>query len=93
MEAFAVQLRSPVPNTVEVSIGGATQTVQVGGDRPVTLHIEPRSVYARYSWLHLLSIGTRDGFVPHLSLPGSDDARYLGVQVRLEARVRDAPEE
>ena len=94
VEVFAVQLSSRVPNTVEVSIGGAAQTVQVeGGDRPVTLRIEPRAVYARNSWLHLLSIGARDGFVPHLSEPDSDDARYLGVQVRLAARARHSPEE
>ena len=93
VEAFAVQLRSRVPNTVKVSLGRATRTVQVEGDRPVTLHIEPRSVYARRSRFHLLSIGTRDGFVPHLWEPDSADTRYLGVQVRLEARVNDAREE
>ena len=93
VEVFAVQLSSHVPNTVEVSIGGATETVQVGGDLPVTLRIEPRAVYARNSWLHLLSIRTRDGYVPHLSELDSDDERYLGVQVRLAARATDAPEE
>ena len=93
VEAFTVQLRSRVPNTVKVSLGGAAQTVQLEGDRPVTLHIEPRSVYSRRSWFHLLSVGTRDGFVPHLWEPDSGDTRYLGVQVRLEARVKDAGEE
>ena len=93
VEVFAVQLSSHVPNTVEVSIGGTTETVQVGGDLPVTLRIEPRAVYARNSWLHLLSIRTRDGYVPHLSELNSDDERYLGVQVRLAARATDAPEE
>ena len=92
VEVFAVQLRSRVPNTVSVSLGGSTQTVQVERDRPVTLHIEPRSVHARRSWFHLLSVGTRDGFVPYLWAPDSVDTRYLGVEVRLEARVKGARE-
>ena len=93
VETFEVQLTSPVQNTVEVSLGGPAQTVDVGSNRPITLHLEPRPVYARSSWLHLLSIGTRDGVVPHLSLPESNDARYLGVWVRLEARVANELDE
>lgn len=87
VEAFEVRLRSFVPNTVRVSIGGSAQTVRVGSDLPVTLRVEPRPVYARESWFHLLSVETQDGLVQRL-VRESEDARYLGVQVRLDPTVR-----
>ena len=90
IERATLTLMSRVPNTVEVSLGGATRRVDLapGVRREVTL--QPDGVYARHSWAYLLSVRSEAGFVPRLVEPGSRDSRYLGVAVQLTPRFGEA---
>ena len=83
-------LRSRVANSVELSMGGATQRIDLapGAAREVTLR--PEGVYSRRSWAYLLAVRSASGFVPRLLEPGSEDGRYLGVAVRIAVRFDDA---
>ena len=83
-------LRSRVANSVELSMGGATQRIDLapGAAREVTLR--PEGVYSRRSWAYLLAVRSESGFVPRLVEPGSTDSRYLGVAVRIAVRFGDA---
>ncbi len=84
---MTLALRSPISNTVNVSLGGASQTVRLepGVVRRVTL--VPDGVYARQSWAYVLSVRTKEGFVPRLTERDSRDSRYLGVAVDLNATL------
>ena len=85
LETVQVTLNSRVANRVYVELGGDSVSVELEAGRPRTVTLEPRGVYARRSWAYLLSVETRDGFVPRLVEPDSGDRRYLGVAVRLDA--------
>ena len=84
---MTLTLRSPISNTVNVSLGGASQTVRLeaGVVRRVTL--VPDGVYARQSWAYVLSVRTQEGFVPRLTERDSRDSRYLGVAIDLNATL------
>ena len=58
---------------------------------PTQVTLTPRGVFSRESWAYLLSVTTRDGFVPRLREPSSTDSRYLGVALRLTPTVDVAP--
>ena len=81
-----VTLLSRVANAVEVSLGGATEHVELAAGVPRDVVLRPRGVYSRRSWAYLLSVRTETGFVPRLVEPGSRDSRYLGVAVRMTPR-------
>ena len=85
IEALAIRLRSPVANTVDIAVGGPTQTIDLRSNTPVTLRMEPRGVHARGAWAYLLSVSARSGIVPRLISPQTRDARYLGVRISLTA--------
>jgi len=85
--ALRVTLSAPIDNEVTVRIGGSEAAVHVRAGVPVQVTLIPRGVFAQASWAYLLSVTTRDGFVPRLREPGSTDSRYLGVAVRLTPTV------
>lgn len=87
VDGFEVRLESPVPNTVTVSMGGPSRTVEVPPNQTVSLRFEPRGVYARASWSYLMTVTTRTGFVPLLLRPESPDGRYLGTLINLSAKT------
>ena len=76
-------LRSRGANSVAVSMGGATQHIDLDPGVPREITLQPKGVYSRRSWAYLLSLRSESGFVPRLVEPGSTDGRYLGVAVRL----------
>lgn len=82
-----VRLLSRVANTVEVSLGGATERVELAAGVPREVTLRPEGVYARRSWAYLLSVRSETGFVPRLVEPDSRDSRYLGVAVQVASRV------
>ncbi len=88
IEAFDVRLLSRVRNTVEVSIGGPTRSVELQADAPVTIRFEPHGVHARGRWAYLLRVEPRNGFVPRVVSPLTSDSRHLGVRLDLAATPR-----
>jgi len=82
-----VRLLSRVANTVEVSLGGATERVELAPGVPREVTLRPEGVYARRSWAYLLSVRSETGFVPRLVEPDSRDSRYLGVAVQVASRL------
>ena len=80
-------LRSPVANSVDVRLGGASRTVELEPGVSQSVSLKPVGVYARRSWAYLLSVRTENGFVPRLTEAGSSDGRYLGVILDLAATV------
>ena len=90
MAEATLRLVSPVANSVEVSLGGATEHVELDAGVPREVSLRPEGVYARRSWAYLLSVRSATGFVPRLVEPGSRDSRYLGVAVRIAPRLAGA---
>jgi hypothetical protein len=88
---LALTLESPRANSVSVRIGGATTRVDLKPGVPAEVVIEPRGVYSRRSYAYLLSLASRDGFVPRLDDPKSDDGRHLGVLIKTLRAEMDAP--
>ena len=88
--ALSVTLSAPIDNEVTVRIGGSETTVQLRAGVPKEVTLAPRGVVSRQTWAYLLTVTTRDGFVPRLRDPSSTDSRYLGVELRLTPTV-DVP--
>ena len=80
-----LKLMSPVANTVFVRMGGTKHKVELDPGVERQVFLEPDGVYSRRSWAYLLSVETKEGFVPRLREPGSTDSRFLGVAVELAA--------
>ena len=59
-----VTLLSRVANTVTVELGGDRRDVDVEANRPTSVTLVPRGVYARRSWAYLLSVTAREGITP-----------------------------
>ncbi len=81
-----VTLLSRVGNTVTVELGGDRREVDVEANKPTSVTLVPRGVYARRSWAYLLSVTASEGITPRLVNSRSRDGRYLGVAVTLQAR-------
>ena len=80
-------LRSPVANTVSVSMGGRTHVVQLEPNVARDVTLTPDGVYSRRSWAYVLSLETEEGFVPRLVDLESGDGRYLGAVFQLSATL------
>lgn len=82
-----VVLRAPIDNRVAVTVDGATQVADVTPDAATRLTFAVDGVHARGAQNFILSVTTRDGFVPRLRTRGSGDPRVLGVSIQLSPRV------
>ena len=89
MTGVTVTLSAPIDNEVTVRIGGSEALVCVQAGVPAQVTLTPRGVFSRQSWAYLLSVTTRDGFVPRLQEPSSTDPRYLGVALQLRPTVSE----
>ena len=87
LTSVTVTLSAPIDNEVTLRIGGSEALVQLLAGVPAQITLTPRGVFSRQSWAYLLSVTTRDGFVPRLLEPHSTDPRYLGVALRLRPTV------
>ena len=83
--ALDVTLRSPVSNTVTVTVDGSTQRVELQAREPVSLRLPVEGVHASGAQNFILAIETTEGIVPRLENSRSNDSRFLGVLVNLEA--------
>ena len=66
-----------------MAAGGASRTVDLDPGRSAYIRLPVRSVYARSGHGFVLSVITRNGFVPRLRDSTNDDGRYLGVALQM----------
>ena len=85
VSALDVTLRSPVTNTVTVTVDGSTQRVELQPREPVTLRTSVEGVHASGAQNFVLTVETTEGVVPRLENSRSNDRRFLGVLVNLDA--------
>ncbi len=79
-----VTLTTPIANTVRISAGGGSRTLQLDRDVRYELQLPARTVaQVGGSVGALLQIRPSRSFVPHLVNPPSGDGRALGVLVRV----------
>ena len=90
LAALEVELRSPVGDRVTLAAGGASRTVDLDPGRSASIRLPVRSVYARSGYGFVLSVITRNGFVPHLRDSTNNDGRYLGVALQMTGVPADA---
>ena len=88
LSELAVTLRSPIPNTVTVTVDGSRHRAEVQPDTPVSIRIPVQGVYAAGAQNFLLRVETDRGFVPQLTDGRSRDQRYLGVSLELVGLTR-----
>jgi len=82
-----ITLRAPIANEVDIAFGGDEKTVELTGRGPEKIVFKPKGVYSRRSWAYFLSIRTERGFVPRFLSATSEDSRYLGARLNLQATV------
>ena len=87
LSSVTITLRAPVANRVRVRLGKDQLTVDVtpGLERDVELH--PDGIHVRGRWSYLLSVRSSTGVTPRLMAPGVEDARFLGVTLRLTPHI------
>ena len=88
LSELAVTLRSPIPNTVTVTVDGSRHRAEVQPNTPVSIRIPVQGVYAAGAQNFLLRVETDRGFVPQLRDGRSRDQRYLGVSLELTGLTR-----
>ena len=85
VSALDVTLRSPVTNTVTVTVDGSTQAVELQPRESVSLRLSVEGVHASGAQNFILTVETAEGIVPQLRNSSSNDSRFLGVLVNLKA--------
>lgn len=85
--SFAVSLTSPIPNTVTLRAGAAVRTTTLSPGTSATIDLPAHGLLVEGGYSYLLEVETTEGFVPRLADPSSRESRYLGVSMRLAAKV------
>ena len=89
LSVLDLRISSPVPNDVEVSIGGRSSHVSLTDNADQSVQLRPEAgVYTYKSYQLVLRISTANGFHPRDFDPTSTDARHLGAYIRPTYRVR-----
>ena len=88
LTALNVTLRTPIANHARVRVDGSTQVTDLQPNVPVRLQFPVRGVHARGAQNFVLTVETREGFVPRLLDPTSTDPRFLGVAIDLAGLAR-----
>jgi len=88
VDRATLQISAPIANHVTLSAGGDKATVDLQAGVPASVTLSPVGVYAHQSYSYLLTVSTSNGFVPAIVDPNSDDARYLGVFLKLDATLK-----
>ena len=89
LTALTAHLTAPLHNRVTVTVDGTSQSVDLRRDEPVRLTFPVRGVLAAGGQNFLISIEPRDGVIPRVFNPQSQDTRFLGVRLRLEPHLPD----
>ena len=89
VNTLEVTLRSPIANSVTVTVDSATRGAELQRNKPITLRFPVTGVYARGSQSFVLTVETEEGFVPTLRNPRSRDRRHLGAIVQLKGHQSD----
>ena len=86
IDAFAVDIESPIATTVTVSAGGRSVTVTLSSGKAAQVAVTARGVRGRRSeageYFYLLSAESSSGFLPSAIDGFSRDDRLLGAQLR-----------
>lgn len=90
--SMRVTVTSPIPNRVWVSFDGRSRTIDLEPGQSIDMVVDTRGrgVYADNGFGYVLSVKADKGFVPKLRETGSEDRRFLGALVRLEATAERA---
>ena len=84
VSTMEVTLRSPIANTVTVTVDGSRRIAMLSPNETFTMRFPVSGVHARGAQSFVVQVETDDGFVPRLRDATSNDGRYLGVAVRLD---------
>ncbi len=86
LASLRLTLSSQVPNTVWASFEGRSVTLNLTPGVPVDVLMASRGgVFADRGYGHVLSVKASAGLVPMNAYPGSEDRRYLGVLLNMQA--------
>jgi hypothetical protein len=80
-----------VPNQVTVEAGGDSKSIALKPGERVSVTLRPTASYCETGACYRLSVETTDGLEPRRTVPGSTDARFLGVEMRLSATTAARP--
>ena len=83
LTGLTVSLSAPIHNRVTVTVDGTSRSVDLRRDDPAQLVFPVRGVPAAGGQNFRISVRSRNGVVPRMFSPHSQDARFLGVRVRL----------
>ena len=85
VESLSVTAESPIPTTVELSLGAQRVSIALQPGTLATLRVPARGTRERYGYAYLFSVSSSSAFVPHLHDPASNDYRNLGVLLNFSA--------
>ena len=92
LSELVITLRSPIRNTVTVTVDGNRHRAEILPNTPVSIRLPVHGVYAAGAQNFVLSVETGSGFVPKLTDLRSRDQRYLGVALELAGIPRPTTE-
>ena len=93
LDHVVIEAESPIRTVLDVSMGGETERLEILPGKIATARVAASGVRSLQSYAYLLTARSRDGFIPRLLNPASDDPRNLGVLVRLQAVERTSSDE
>jgi hypothetical protein len=82
MRFLSVEARSPIPNTLNVSIGSDTVNVTLPPHELVRFEVPAAGVRDQFGYAYLMTVRASEGVVPHAMDPASSDYRNLAAQLR-----------
>jgi len=83
LHGLMLTIYAPQPNVVRFDAGAGRQTLTLARGETTKLFLPATSKLSRGGFAFVVSVQTDRGFVPHLVDPGSDDERFLGVDVKV----------
>ncbi|HEY3381478.1 MAG TPA: hypothetical protein VGK32_06900 [Vicinamibacterales bacterium] len=85
--SMRITVSSPIPNRVWLSFDGRGRTIDLKPDEAIDMTVDTRGrgVYSNHGFGFVLSVEADRGFVPKLRDSTTNDRRFLGAMLRLQA--------
>jgi hypothetical protein len=85
--SMRITVSSPIANRVWLSFDGRGRAVDLKPGEAIDMVVDTRGggVYSDHGFGYVLSVKADEGFVPKLTDSGTEDRRFLGALVRLQA--------